>query len=150
MSLGTVVNRSQVTLEIFISCNLLPIDTSNSMRSRTGRRSVADRSHGITGQSGVGRHSPVYHGGRVVVVVLGPEFMPIDLRMACEGRELASLSWCDHKSLSLLGQLCTFCLLVCQSLPDFDINASLRSVDKSLTTAHESKKSRIFQLVNRS
>ena len=47
----------------------------------------------------------MYHIGRAVVVILGPEFMPIDLRMACEGRELASLSWCDRKSLLLLGQL---------------------------------------------
>ena len=41
-----------------------------------------------------------------------------------------------------------FCLLVCQLLPDIDINATPRSDDKSLTTAHE--RSRIFQLVNRS
>ena len=76
------------------------------------------------------------------------EFMPIDLRMACEGRELASLSWRGRKSLLLLGQLYTFCLLVCQSLPEIDVNASLRSDDKSFTTAHESKKSIIFQLLN--
>ena len=38
----------------------------------------------------------------------GAESMPIDSRIACEGRELASLSWWDHKSLLLLGQLCTF------------------------------------------
>ena len=92
----------------------------------------------------------MYHGGRVMVVVLVPEFMPIDLRMACEGRELASLSWCGRKSLLSLGQLYTFCLLVCQSPPEIDVNASLRSDDKTFTTAHESKKSRIFQLVNRS
>ena len=34
--------------------------------------------------------------------------------------------------------------------PEMDVNASLRSYDKKLTTAHESKQSRIFQLVNRS
>ena len=85
-----------------------------------------------------------------MVVVLGPKFVLIDLPMACEGRELTSLSWRSHKSLLLLGQLYTFCLLVCQSLPDMDVNASLRSDDKTLTTAHESKKSRIFQLVNQS
>ena len=68
----------------------------------------------------------MYHGGRAVVVVLGPEFMPTDLRMACEGRELTSLSWCGRKSLLLLGQLYTFCLLVCQSPPKIDVNASLR------------------------
>ena len=144
MSLSTVVNRSQVTLEIFISCNRLPSDTSNSMRSHPGRRSVANHHRSVGGRS------QVYHGGRVVVVVLWPEFMPIDLRMVCERCELASLSWCDRKSLLLLGELYTFCLLVCQSLPDFDVNASLRSDDKSLTIAHESKKSRNFQLVNRS
>ena len=89
------------------------------------------------------------------ITVLGPEFMPIDLRMSCEGRELASLSWCGRKSLLLLDQLYTFCLFVCQSLPEIDVNeidvnASLRSGGNSLMTAHESKKSRIFQLVNRS
>ena len=92
----------------------------------------------------------MYHGGRVVVVVLGPKFMQIDVRMACEGRELESLSLCGRKSLLLLGQLYTLCLLAYQSLPETDVNASSRSDDKSLTTAHESKKSRIFQLVNRS
>ena len=38
----------------------------------------------------------MYHGSRAVVVVMGPEFIPIDLRMACEGGELAILSWCSH------------------------------------------------------
>ena len=98
----------------------------------------------------VSRKSQVYHGGQAVVVVLGPEFMSIDLRMACEGRELASQSWCSRKSLLLPGQLYTFCLLVCQLLPEIDVNTSLRSDDKSLTTAHEYKKFRIFELVNRS
>ena len=97
----------------------------------------------------VGGRSQVYHGGRAVVVIPGPKFMPIDLRMACEGRELASLSCCDCQSLLLLGQLHTFCLLVCQSLPNIDVNASLQSDDKSLATTHESQKFRIFQLVNR-
>ena len=75
----------------------------------------------------------MYHGGRAVhvVVILGPELMPIDLRITCEGHELASLSWCDGKSPLLLGQLYTFCLLVCQSLPNIDVNASSRSNDKS-------------------
>ena len=81
-------------------------------------------------------------------MVLGPEFMPIDLRMACKGREFANQSYCSRKSLLLLGQLYNFCLLVCQSLPEIDVNASLGSDDKSLTTVPESKKSRIFQLVN--
>ena len=71
----------------------------------------------------------MYHGGRVVIVVIGPEFMPIDLRMACEGREFVRLSWCRRKSLLLLAQLYTFCLLVCQSIPDIVVNASLRSDD---------------------
>ena len=67
----------------------------------------------------------MYHGDRVVVVIPGPKFMPKDLQMVCEGRELASLSWCDRKLLLLLGHLCTFCFLVCQSLPNIDVNASL-------------------------
>ena len=68
--------------------------------------------------------------------------------MARAGRELASLSWCGRKSLLLLGQLYTFCLLVCQLLPDIDVNASLRPDDKSSTIVQESKKSRFFQLMN--
>ena len=55
MSFSTVVSRSQVTLEIFISRELVPSDTGNSRRSRPGRRSVANRSESITGQSEVGR-----------------------------------------------------------------------------------------------
>ena len=55
MPFGTVVNRSQVTLEIFTSCKLLPSDTGNSRRSRPGRRSVANRSQSITCQLEVGR-----------------------------------------------------------------------------------------------
>ena len=51
MSFGTVVNMLQVTLEIFISCKLLPSDTGNSGRSLPGRRSVANLSQSITGQS---------------------------------------------------------------------------------------------------
>ena len=92
----------------------------------------------------VGDRSQVCHGAQAVVVILGPEFMPIDLRMACEGHELASLSWCDRKSLILLSHLYTFCLFVCQSLPNIDVNARPRSNDKSLATALEAKKSRIF------
>ena len=45
--------------------------------------------------------SQVYHGSRA-------EFIPFDLRMACEGGELAILSWCGRKSLLLLGRLYTF------------------------------------------
>ena len=118
---------------------------------RGGRAQVIGRSLIGRKASQVRRRSApqVYHGGRAVVVVLGAEFMPIDLRMACEGRELASQSWCSRKSLLSLGELYTFCLLVCQSLPEIDVNVSLRSDDKTLT-AHESKKSGIFQLVNRS
>ena len=38
--------------------------------------------------------------------------------------------------------------MICQSLPNINANTSLRSNDKILTTAHESKKSSIFQPVN--
>ena len=50
----------------------------------------------------------------------------------------------------ITGSVIHFCLLVCQSLPEIDVKASLRSDDKCLTIAHESKKSRISQLVSRS
>ena len=72
------------------------------------------------------RSSEVYHGGRAVVVVLGLEFIPIELRTVCEGRELACLLLYGRKSflLLLLGQIYTFCLLVYQSLPEIDVNAS--------------------------
>ena len=55
MSFGIIVNRAQVTLEIFISCKLLQRQTGNSRRSRTGRGSVANWSQSITCQSEVGR-----------------------------------------------------------------------------------------------
>ena len=64
----------------------------------------------------------MYHGGRPVVVVLGPEFMPVDLRIACEVCEFASLSWCGRKSFLSFVQVYTFCLLVCQSLLHIDVN----------------------------
>ena len=50
----------------------------------------------------------MYHSVWAVVVVLGPDFMLIDLQMGCEGRKLASLSWCGRKSLLLLLQSYTF------------------------------------------
>ena len=49
------INRSQVTLDILISCKLLPSDTGNLRRSRQGRMSVVNRSQSITGHSEVGR-----------------------------------------------------------------------------------------------
>ena len=55
MSFGTIVNRSQVPLEIFISCKLLPSQTGNLKRWRPGLGSVANQSQSITGQSEVGR-----------------------------------------------------------------------------------------------
>ena len=55
MSFETIVNRSQVTLEISISCKLLPSQTGNLRRSRPSRGSVGNRSQSITGQSEVGR-----------------------------------------------------------------------------------------------
>ena len=54
MSFGRVVNQSQVTLKIFVSCKLLPSDTGNSRWLRPGRRSVANGSQNITGQSEFG------------------------------------------------------------------------------------------------
>ena len=122
-------------------CRVRQVTRGGRAQSLVGRLSVAKHHRSVRGRS------QVYHSGRAVVVILGPEFMPIDLRMACEGRELAGLSWCDRKSLLLLGQWYTFYSYVSRSL-NFDVNASLRSNDKSLTTAHESKKFIIFQLVN--
>ena len=88
MSFGTIVNQSQVTLKIFISGKLLQNQTGNLRRSRPGRGSIAtsNRLQSITGQSEVGCKCIT-----AVVVILVPEFMPIDLRMACEGHDLASL-----------------------------------------------------------
>ena len=56
MSFGMVVSQSQVTLEIFVSCKLVPSDTGNLRRSRPGGESVANRSQSITCQSEVGRN----------------------------------------------------------------------------------------------
>ena len=141
ISFGTIINRSLSKFLYHANfCRVRQV-------TRGGRAQVVSRS--LIGRKAphVNRRSQVYHGGRAAVVILGPEVMPIDLRMTCEGRELASLSWCDRKSLLLLSQLYAFCLLVCQSLPNVDVKANLRSNDKNLTSAHESKKSRSFQLL---
>ena len=85
-----VEEKSGVFLDSWAG-KLLPNDTGNSGRSRPGRMSVANRSQSITGQSEVGRKC---------ITTVGPwlwfwgKFMPVDLRMACEGCELSSLSWC--------------------------------------------------------
>ena len=103
MSFVTVVNRSQVTLEILSHANFCRV----TQVTRGGRAQVVGRS--LFYRRSVGGRSQVYHGGRAVVVVPEPEFMPIDLQRACKGRDLG------RKSLLLLGQwLYTFCLLVCQ------------------------------------
>ena len=52
MWFGTVINRSQVTLEIFVSCKVLPNHTGNSRRSHPGCMSVAYRSQSIIGHRG--------------------------------------------------------------------------------------------------
>ena len=67
-------------------------------------------------------------------MILGPDFMPID--MACEGRELLSLLWCGRKTPLLLGQLYIFVYSYVSRSPT-SMYGSLRSDDKSLTTAHE-------------
>ena len=159
-------------------CRLVVIQSAAPYVVRHGRKSVASHCWSfylmqtfyrvtqvtrggraqIVGRSLIGRKASQFNRrsvasvsrSRAVVLVLWPEFMLIDLQMAWEGRELASLLWCGRKSLLLLGQSYSFCKLVCQSLPELDGNASLWSEDKSLTTAQESKKSRIFQPVNRS
>ena len=144
MSFGTVVNRSQVTLDFFISCKLLPSHTGNSMRSGPGRRSVANRSQNINGQSGVGLKC---------ITVVGSWlwfWSPSLCRQTYKWRaRVASSQICRGAVASHSYYLANYTLFI-QSLPDIDVSASLRSDDKSLTTAHESKKSRILQLVNRS
>ena len=140
------LNRSQVTLEIFIWGKLLPSHTGNSRWSCPDSRSVANRSQASQvsrwSVASVSRRSDHGCGSGARVYA--------DRRMACKDHGFASLSWCGRKTHLLLGQLYTFCLLVCQLLPDIDINALLQSDDKSLTTAHKYKKSRIFLLVHRS
>ena len=148
MSFGTVVSRSQVTFEIFISCKLCRVTQVTRGdrvqvvgRSLIGRkvsqvswRSVAS----VSRRSGRGRVS----GTRVYADKLTNVMWGSRARKSVVVRSQVSL---------IIGHLYTCCLLVCQSLPDIDVNikASLRAGDKSLTTAHESKKSIIFQLVNR-
>ena len=125
---------------------LLPSHTGNSRRSRRGHRSVANQSQSITGQS---------EAGCKCIMAVGP-------RLSFWGLSSCRLTWEWHARVVSL-QACrgavanhsyylvyyTFCLLVCQSPPDIDVNANLWSGDKSSTIVQESKKSRIFQLVNR-
>ena len=54
-SFGMVVNWSQVTLEIFISCKLLPSHTGNLRQSHPSHSSVVNWLQSITGQSEVVR-----------------------------------------------------------------------------------------------
>ena len=146
MSFGTVVSLSQVTLDIFNSCKLLPNHTDNSRRSCPSRRSVANRSQSITGQSEVASVSRrpgrgCGSGARVYADRLTNGVRGSQARQSVAVRSQATLiTW----------PIIHFLLLVCQSLLHIDVNAILRSDDKNLTTAHESKKSRILQLVNRS
>ena len=144
---GMVVCSSYVTHQKVISysatfsCTLLQSHTGNSRRSHPSRRWVTNRSQSITGQSGVGRKC---------ITLLGPWFWfwgPSLYRQTYEWcARVTSSQVCRgavaSRSLLLLGQLHTLCLLVCQSLPDIEV--------KGLKTAHESKKFRIFHLVNRS
>ena len=93
MSFGTVVNRSQV-LKFLSHANFCRVtQVTRGGRAHVVGRSLIGRKH----HRSVGGRSQVYHSRRAEVVVLGPEFVPIDLRMACEGRELASLSWCRNR-----------------------------------------------------
>ena len=51
--------------------------------TRVGGAQVVGRSLiGRKASQVIGGRSHMYHGGRAMVVILGPEFMPIDLRMA--------------------------------------------------------------------
>ena len=116
MSFGTVISRSQVTLEIFLShANFCRV----TQLTRDGRAQVVGRS------------------------LIGPKASQVSRR------SVASVSRRSGRGLGS-GARVYADRLVCQSLPEIDVNASLRSGDESLTTAHKSKKSRFFQLVSRS
>ena len=147
MSFGTIVNWSQVAVEIFISCKLLSSLTGNSRRLRPGhgwsliRRKASDISRrsfaSVSQWSGHECDS-------------GAWVYADKLTNGMQGSRACKSVMVQLKSLLLLGQSYIFCLLVCQSLSNIDVNSSLRSNNKSSMTTHEPKKSRIFQLENRS
>ena len=144
MSFGMVVNRSQVTLTFLSHANFCRVgQVTRGCRAQgvgrpligckallVSRRSVAS----VSRRSGRGCDS----GARVYADRLTNGVR--SRKSVVVRSQVTLITW----------QLYAFCLLVCQSLPNIDVNASLRSNDKSLTTAYESKKSIIFQLVNRS
>ena len=141
-----VVNQSPVTLEMFISCKLLPSHTCNSRRLRPGRRSVANRLQSITGQSEMGCkyitavRSWLWFWGRVYAARLTNGIQGSQARKSVVVWSQVALYYLANYTL----------LFTHMSIaPDIDVNTSLRSDDLSLMIAHKSKKSRIFQLVNR-
>ena len=120
----------------------------HSARSQIGRMSLLK----FLSHANFCRARQVNRGGRAQVVgrsLIGRKALQVSQRSVASVSRRSGRGCC-RKSLLLLGQLNTFCFLVCQSLSNIDVNASLRSDDKSFTTARESKKSKIFQLVNRS
>ena len=147
MSFGAVVNRSLVTFEIFVSCKLCRVtqvirgshaqvvgrSLLGRKTSHVSRRSVASES--MQSGRGCGLGARVY-ADRLTNGVRGSRVRESVVMRS----KVTVISW----------PTIHFLFTLCQSLPSIDANASLRPDDKSLTTAHESEKSRIFQIVNRS
>ena len=128
MSFGTIVNRSQVTLECFISCKLCRVrqvtrggraqvvgrSLIGRKASQISRRSVAS----VSQQSGHGCGSKArVYADRLMNGVRGSQARnSIVVRS-----QVTIITW---PSIHIL-------FLVCQSLPDIDVIASLRPDDRS-------------------
>ena len=95
ITLAGVHFYSDMTLSPLSDCNTI-CTLSYARFTPNSRQSVAKH------RGSVRDRSQVYHGGRLMVVFLEPEFMLTDLRMVCDSRKLASLSWCSRKSIVLL------------------------------------------------
>ena len=147
-------------------CRLVVVYLVASYVVRHGRKSVASHSENVLSRSNFCQVTQLIPGGRAQVVG-----RPLIGRKASQvsRRSVASVSRRSGHGLSsrarvYAGRLTNgvevvmrsqvtlitwpiiqiFCLLACQSLPEIYVKASLRSDEKSLMTAHVSKKFRIF------
>ena len=133
---------------------------------RNDRKYVASHSWNLYLRQTFCRVRQVTRGGRAQVVgrsLIGRKALQVSRRSVASvsrrsgrGRDSGAWVYADRltngvrgsrarKSVVVLSQVALitwpvihFFLLVCQSLPNIDVNASLRSNDKSLTTAQES------------
>ena len=147
MSFGTVVNRSQVTLKFLFHTNFCWV----TQVTRVGRVQVIGwsligcKSSQVSGRSvaNVSRRSGRGYGS-------GDRVNADILTNGVRGSRARKSVVVQSQVTLITWPIIHFLFTRMSVAPDIDVNANLWYDDKSLTTAHESEKSRMFQLVNRS